>query len=147
MVKVPRQHLAHAAVDEKLGRVGHAEEGELPIRIEVLVRRRLSGQLVTEAGERVFDEGEAFDEGGMLGGECGGEADAFIVRDDIGAVDVEEVEDAFEVLRGGLRGVVVVGGDGGVAAAAVVGGDDGIVLGEEGADGVPSELWRCGGGC
>lgn len=75
-----------------------------------------------------------------MGCECGGEPDALVVRKDVGAVDVQEVADGFEVGGGGGGGVVVVGGEGGVAAAAVVGGDDGVILGEDGADGVPGEL-------
>lgn len=141
MEEIPRQHLAHAPGDEKLRRVGDAEEGELPVRVQVPPGRWGRRCFVAEAGERVFGEADALDEGGMLGCEGDGEADAFVVREDVGAVDVQEVEDALQVLGGGGGGVVVVGGEGGVAAAAVVRGDDGVVLGEEGPDGVPGELW------
>ena len=116
----------------------------MPVRVQVSAYRGLCRLLIAKSGQRVFDQGDAFDKGRILHGQGGGKTNAFIVGDDVG-VDVQDIEDAFEILGGGLGGVVVVGWDGGVAATAVVGGDDGEVLGEDGADGVPSELggWGC----
>lgn len=138
--EIPRQHLAHAAVDEKLRCVGDAEKGELPVRVQIPACRGLCRLLVAESGQGVFEQGNAFDQGRVLHGQGGGETNAFVVGDDVGVVDVQEIEDAFEILGGGLSGVVVVGWEGGVAAAAVVGGNDGVFLGEDGANGVPGKL-------
>jgi len=59
--------------------------------------------------------------------ERGGEADAFVVGEDVGAADVEVGEDGVQVGAGGVGGVVSGEGDAGVAGAADVWGDDGVL--------------------
>lgn len=92
---------------------------------------------VAKARKHVFGENETFHQVAVLDGEGSGQAGTLVVGKDVGLVDVEEVQDGFEVARGGFGREVVVGGDGGITTATVVCGDDGVVLGQDGADRVP----------
>ena len=141
--EIPGEILALLAPEEELRDVRDREEGELPLRAGGPAGARGLEGLVdaaVDAGDGVLDHDGALDEGAVVGGESGGEADALVVRDDVGLADVEEVQDAFEVFAGDGGGVVVIESQRGLAAAAVVRSDDGVVLCENWADGVPSVL-------
>lgn len=121
--EIPRQHLLLAALDKVLRRVRHAEKRELPVRIQIPVGARSGRRLVGScAGECVLAQAEALYERAVLEGESGGDADAFVVPEDVGLRYVEVGEQGLEVGGYGFGGVVAGAGDRGGAAAAEVDG-------------------------
>lgn len=125
MKKIPTQHLPLSPLHKKLRDVWHGEECKLPVIVGCPGGVWGRGCRFVDAcsGEGIFGDREAFYEGAVFKGEGGGGADAFVVREDVGAGDVEEGEDAEEVGGDGFGGVVVGAGDGGGAAAAEVAGE------------------------
>lgn len=97
--EVPRQHLLLASLDEILRCIRDREERELPLVVEPAgAEFAAEDVLVAVAREGVFGVYGAFYEGAVLGGEGDGLAVAFVVGDEVGAGDVEEGEDAEEVV-------------------------------------------------
>jgi hypothetical protein len=140
VVEVPGQHLPLSPLNEELCRVGHAEEGQLPVAVQIPRRGGGLERLVAQSRERILRKAKPLDTAPNLSRQGRGNTRAFIVRKDVRLIDIQEVKNSLEIIGGGRSGKVVAERDGRIACAAQVWGDDGVVLGEDRTNNVPSML-------
>jgi hypothetical protein len=92
MKEVPIQHLLFPTVYKVLSGVWHGEESELPVVIQVGAGH-FGG--VAVAWEDVLGEDDLLHHVWVFNGEGDGEADAFVVGEDVCFFDEQVVKDSF----------------------------------------------------
>ena len=96
MPEIPCQHLLFLSLNEVLCSVGNREKGKLPVLVQAgYTKLWRNNTLVAKAWKSIFRKDSSFHQRAILGVQCSGQAVTFIMRYEIGLIDIQEVEDAF----------------------------------------------------
>ena len=96
--------------------------------------------LVAKAWKNIFGIGSTLYQWAILGIKCSGLAIPLVVRHEIGLIDVQEVEDAFEIFRCCSGSEVVTRRYRRLPQSSDINSDDGVILGKIWPDGMPHKL-------